>query len=126
MPRRRARRVVIRLGRPHISNVAAGRGHRRRRPPPAGRTPLTKGRCMERPHHYYRRLRHAPRLLRIFLGMALIVAGVFGFLPVLGFWMIPLGLAVIFLDAPLVRRSWSRLRSWWKLKRGRRDGAMRP
>lgn len=32
------------------------------------------------------------------MGLVLIVAGVFGFLPVLGFWMIPLGLAVMWLD----------------------------
>ena len=53
------------------------------------------------------------------LGLALIIGGVFGFLPVLGFWMIPLGVAVIFLDTVLVRRTWSRLRLWWKDRTGR-------
>jgi hypothetical protein len=34
--------------------------------------------------------------------------------------MIPLGLVVIFIDAPAVRRAWSRLRNWWnrKFRRG--------
>jgi hypothetical protein len=80
---------------------------------------------MERPHHNYRRLRHAPRLFRVLLGAALIIGGIFGFLPVLGFWMIPLGLAVMSLDVPLVRRAWSRLRLWWKVKRGRNEGGTR-
>ena len=74
---------------------------------------------MERPHHNYRRLRRAPRVIRILVGVLLIIAGVFGFLPVLGFWMIPLGIVVIFIDAPPVRRGWSRLRSWWNHKTGR-------
>ncbi len=32
------------------------------------------------------------------LGLLLMLGGVFGFLPVLGFWMVPLGLAVAALD----------------------------
>ncbi len=76
---------------------------------------------MERPHLNYRRLRSAPRLFRILLGAALIVGGIFGFLPILGFWMIPLGLAVMFLDAPLLRRTWSRLRTWWRRRKVRND-----
>jgi hypothetical protein len=80
---------------------------------------------MERPHLNYRRLRTAPRLPRVLLGMVLIIGGFLGFLPVLGFWMIPLGLAVIFLDVPLVRRAWSRLRAWWKASTGRNAGTPR-
>ncbi len=76
---------------------------------------------MKRPHLNYRRLRSAPRLLRILLGAALIVGGIFGFLPILGFWMIPLGLAVVFLGAPLLRRTWSRLRAWWRRRTVRND-----
>jgi hypothetical protein len=75
---------------------------------------------MKRPHLNYRRLRTAPRLTRVLIGLLLILGGVLGFLPVLGFWMIPLGLVVIFIDAPAVRRAWSRLRNWWnrKFRRG--------
>ncbi|WP_306044491.1 hypothetical protein [Nioella sp. MMSF_3534] len=41
---------------------------------------------------------NVPPGLRLVLGLLLIVGGVFGFLPVLGFWMIPLGIAVAALD----------------------------
>ena len=43
-------------------------------------------------------------LLRIGLGVLLIIGGLFGFLPILGFWMIPLGLVVLSVDLPPVRR----------------------
>ncbi len=46
-----------------------------------------------------------PPGLRLVLGLVLIGGGVLGFLPVLGFWMIPLGVAVAALDVrPLLRR----------------------
>jgi len=67
---------------------------------------------MRRPNHAYRRLRHAPLAMRVLVGLALIVGGVFGFLPILGFWMIPLGVAVILIDVPPVKRAWSRARKW--------------
>lgn len=47
------------------------------------------------------------RWLRILLGSVLLVCGVLGFLPIVGFWMIPLGLFVLSVDIPLVRR-WRR------------------
>lgn len=36
--------------------------------------------------------------LRTILGLLLIVGGVFGFFPVLGYWMIPLGVGVVLID----------------------------
>lgn len=45
-----------------------------------------------------------PRGLRSVLGLVLVVAGLFGFLPILGFWMTPLGAALIALDIPPLRR----------------------
>ena len=39
-----------------------------------------------------------PPGLRLVVGLILIAAGVFGFLPVLGFWMIPLGIGIAALD----------------------------
>jgi len=45
--------------------------------------------------------------IRIGLGVGLIIGGLLGFLPVLGFWMIPLGLLVLSQDLPAVRR-WRR------------------
>jgi purine-cytosine permease-like protein len=49
----------------------------------------------------------ASRLVRTVIGVFLILAGLLGFLPVLGFWMIPLGLLVLSVDFPIVRR-WRR------------------
>lgn len=48
--------------------------------------------------------RWVPPGLRLLLGILLIMGGLVGFLPVFGFWMIPLGLAVAALDIkPLYR-----------------------
>lgn len=52
---------------------------------------------------------HVPPGLRSVLGALLIIGGVLGFLPILGFWMIPLGGALIALDIPPLRR---RLMTW--------------
>lgn len=49
--------------------------------------------------------RRVPPGLRLALGLVLIGGGVLGFLPVLGFWMLPLGVMVAALDImPLWRR----------------------
>lgn len=42
--------------------------------------------------------RSVPPGLRMILGILLIFGGMLGFLPVLGFWMIPLGIGVAWLD----------------------------
>ena len=47
------------------------------------------------------------RKLRIIVGFLFIFGGIFGFLPILGFWMIPLGLLILSQDIPAVRR-WRR------------------
>ena len=47
------------------------------------------------------------RLARMIIGAALVLGGLVGFLPVVGFWMIPLGLLVLSIDLPIVRR-WRR------------------
>jgi hypothetical protein len=57
----------------------------------------------------YRRIRfwikrRVPYGLRTVLGLLLVVGGIFGFLPVLGFWMIPLGIAVIWIDVSATRK----------------------
>ncbi len=55
--------------------------------------------------------RNVPPGLRLVLGLLMMVGGVFGFLPILGFWMLPLGLAVAALDVkPLLRSLRTRLR----------------
>ncbi|MEP7240489.1 MAG: hypothetical protein ABI697_06355 [Devosia sp.] len=43
-------------------------------------------------------------LVRIPLAIVLIFGGVFSFLPILGLWMLPLGLAILAIDLPLLRR----------------------
>lgn len=48
---------------------------------------------------YWARHHVAPGL-RSLLGLLLMVGGVLGFLPVLGFWMFPLGVAFVAMDLP--------------------------
>jgi hypothetical protein len=59
-----------------------------------------------------RALAHARRpgatVLRVSVATLLIVGGVFGALPILGFWMIPLGLALLAQDLPCLRPSMTR------------------
>ncbi|ALK09714.1 hypothetical protein [Blastochloris viridis] len=57
--------------------------------------------------------------LRIGLGLGLIGGGILGFLPVLGFWMIPLGVLVLSQDVPAVRRLRRRVQVWWERRRRR-------
>ena len=46
-----------------------------------------------------------PPGIRSLVGILFMVGGVFGFLPILGFWMFPLGLALIALDLPPTRKT---------------------
>ena len=61
----------------------------------------------------YRTLRwgrdKVPAGLRIPLGILMMIGGVFGFLPILGFWMLPLGAAFVALDIPPARK---RIDTW--------------
>lgn len=68
------------------------------------------------------------RWIRLPVGLVLIVSGFFGFLPVLGFEFIPLGLLLIAQDVPFLRSpvadltlwlecKWVELRKWWQRKR---------
>ncbi len=61
----------------------------------------------------YRILRWAQRRLppgvRSLLGVVLCAFGLLGFLPILGFWMLPLGVALVVADFPPLRR---RLEHW--------------
>jgi len=58
-------------------------------------------------------------LMRITLGIALIIGGLLGFLPIVGFWMLPLGLLVLSYDLPFARRWRRRLLVWWHRRRDR-------
>lgn len=63
------------------------------------------------------RLVQMPRILRVIAGVLLVLGGILGFLPILGFWMIPLGLMVLSYDLPAVRRWRRRLDVWWGRRR---------
>jgi hypothetical protein len=58
------------------------------------------------------------RSLRVALGIALVLGGFVGFLPILGFWMVPLGLIILSIDFKPVRRLRRRIEVWWG-RRGR-------
>jgi purine-cytosine permease-like protein len=60
------------------------------------------------------------RGLRIGIGVALVVLGCLGFLPILGFWMIPLGILVLSYEFARVRRWRRRTLVWWERRRQQR------
>lgn len=59
------------------------------------------------------------RLGRVTLGVLLVIGGCLGFLPILGFWMVPLGLLVLSVDLAFVRRRRRRIAVWWAKRRPR-------
>ncbi|SCZ07410.1 PGPGW domain-containing protein [Microvirga guangxiensis] len=70
--------------------------------------------------------RHVPlprsKALRVSFGILLILGGVVGFLPVLGFWMVPLGILILSFDLHIARRLRRRTIVWWeRRKRIRRE-----
>ena len=66
-----------------------------------------------------RRLQRLPHPWRAILGAALVVGGVLGFLPVLGFWMIPLGLLLLAVDFRWAKRAYLYFIVWWRRMRQR-------
>ena len=63
--------------------------------------------------------RRLPPIVRSFVGLLLMVGGVFGFLPIVGFWMFPLGIAFIALDIPWTRH---RIHAWMRTLKVRAQG----
>ncbi|ODT81048.1 MAG: hypothetical protein ABS76_13190 [Pelagibacterium sp. SCN 64-44] len=66
------------------------------------------------------------RLIRIPLGILLVLGGIFSFLPVLGLWMLPLGLLLlaldlVFLQGPVNNAIVRGTRRWSVWRRARRD-----
>jgi purine-cytosine permease-like protein len=55
--------------------------------------------------------------LRHTIGVLLVIGGLLGFLPVLGYWMLPLGLALLAVDFPVARRLYRRMSVWWGRRR---------
>jgi hypothetical protein len=61
-----------------------------------------------------------PKPVRIVVGILLVLCGLVGFLPILGFWMVPVGLAVLSVDIPIVKNLVHRMMSAfnrWRRKR---------
>ena len=81
-------------------------------------------RRMERrlPRGFARRLRwiRGPRgrRTRIPAASLLMAGGVLGFLPILGFWMLPLGILLLALDVPFLRPPIARLARWAERRLG--------
>jgi len=61
------------------------------------------------------------RIGRVAVGVGLMAGGTLGFLPILGFWMLPLGFLVLSHDLPLVRRQRRRIALWWARRRAARS-----
>jgi hypothetical protein len=55
-------------------------------------------------------------MVRYPAALLLVVGGIFGFLPVLGLWMLPLGLLLIAVDWPPLRPPLARLLAWIERK----------
>ena len=56
------------------------------------------------------------RWARIPIALALIVGGIFSFLPVLGFWMLPLGLMLLAQDTPFLQKPLADMLGWLERK----------
>ena len=63
-------------------------------------------------------------LIRIPLAILLVLGGIFSILPVLGLWMLPLGLLLLAIDVPFLRGPMAeailRVRRWWSRRRQRK------
>ena len=68
------------------------------------------------------------RIVRVPLGLLCILGSFLWFLPVLGLWLLPLGLLLVAQDMPFLRQPvgrmtfylfdrWTRFREWWANKR---------
>jgi purine-cytosine permease-like protein len=63
------------------------------------------------------------RLQRTVLGIGLCIGGVLGFLPIVGFWMLPLGILVLSVEYHPIRRFRRRFEVWWGRRRRKRSVA---
>jgi purine-cytosine permease-like protein len=65
-------------------------------------------------HFHFHRLKKTEKVwVRRAAGILLCIGGMLGFLPVLGYWMFPLGLALLAVDWPFARRLYRQLVLWW-------------
>jgi hypothetical protein len=76
------------------------------------------------PARFVRWLRKpSSRYVRIPLAILLIVGGIFSFLPVLGLWMLPLGLLLFAQDVPILQKPLARMLGWIERKWMERQAA---
>jgi hypothetical protein len=76
-----------------------------------------EARLPPRPARFVNWLRRpSSMLVRIPLAILLVVGGVFSFLPVLGLWMLPLGLVLIAQDVPFLQKPTAQLLGWIERK----------
>ena len=69
------------------------------------------------PARFVRWLRKpSSRYVRIPLAILLIVGGIFSFLPVLGLWMLPLGLLLFAQDVPILQQPLAWMLGWIERK----------
>ena len=66
---------------------------------------------------------HVPFGLRSVLGVVFAIGGVLGILPIVGFWMLPLGVALIALDLPWTRH---KVHDWMVKLQATADSARSP
>lgn len=76
-----------------------------------------EGKLPPRPARFVGWLRQpSSRFVRIPLAVLLVVGGLFSFLPVLGLWMLPLGLILIAQDVPFLQEPLARALGWAERK----------
>jgi hypothetical protein len=63
----------------------------------------------------------ASRIGRIILGVLFVFFGLLGFLPIVGFWMVPVGLIILSQDLAIVRRWRRRFSVWWVRRRAQKS-----
>jgi hypothetical protein len=83
---------------------------------------------MARPVRWLRRPESV--YVRMPAAIALILGGLVGFLPVLGFWMVPLGLVLMAQDVPVLRSPMARMLAWidrkWPARKPKADTTKAP
>lgn len=60
--------------------------------------------------------RPSSKLVRLPLGILLVLGGIFSILPLLGLWMLPLGLILLAQDIPLLEKPVAQLLGWFERK----------
>lgn len=60
--------------------------------------------------------RYLPPVFRGLLGLVMIAGGIVGFLPILGFWMVPLGIALVATDIPPLQRWFIKRLNYYRCK----------